>query len=235
MSRKLLVFVVLFVTAVAHGQTSAYAPRSSDSVIDFLSPVDADPLLQQSKTVFVKNGCAYCHGVDLNVRGEAADLRTSAIVAGDVNGNVIGAVLKHGIPQTAKLSPMPQFSDLSEHNIQDIARWIHYARQQSRFVQLTAANQPAGDAHRGEAYFTKTCASCHSAADMTTIVKKKASTEDMRKSLLKPASLNGVQSFKLADLHDEKKNAARLKHGQLLENYSPKDIADLTAYLQTLR
>jgi hypothetical protein len=34
--------------------------------------------------------------------GEAADLLHSGLVGADVDGNLIGAILKNGIPQTAK-------------------------------------------------------------------------------------------------------------------------------------
>ena len=37
-------------------------------------------------------------------------------------------LVRAGIPQTPALSPMPQFSDLSEQQIGDLARWIHHAR-----------------------------------------------------------------------------------------------------------
>ena len=48
---------------------------------------------------------------------------------GDVNGNLIVPLLRAGVPKTLKLSPMPQYSDLSERQLASIVRWIHYARQ----------------------------------------------------------------------------------------------------------
>src|SRR5690348_8167470 len=102
-----------------------------NGVIDFLKPINPDSVLQHDKEIYVLYGCAYCHGVDLQVRnGEAADLLHSTLVGKDNNGDYIGAVLRVGIPQTAKLSPMPQFSDLSDREISDIVDWIHYSRQQ---------------------------------------------------------------------------------------------------------
>jgi hypothetical protein len=38
-------------------------------------------------------------------------------------------LLKAGVPKTLKLSPMPQYSDLSDRQLSDLVRWIHYARQ----------------------------------------------------------------------------------------------------------
>jgi mono/diheme cytochrome c family protein len=228
-------WILLFVVLSKIYAQKQEVERPTGGVVDFLMPLEADPLLQHSKEVYVRNGCAYCHGIDLKVRnGEAADLMHSSIVAGDVDGNILGPLLRQGIPQTAKLSPMPQFSDLSDRNNLDLARWIHHSRQQGRFNELTAVNQPAGNTSAGEAYFQKTCAACHSIAGMAAIVKN-ATPPDLRKRLLKPDSLNGVQSFKLADLHNERQQTGRQRHGNLLENYTPKDIADLTAWLRTLR
>lgn len=88
----------------------------------------SDPTMQHNKEVFVIYGCAYCHGLYLTPVGEAADLRKSTIVGADLNGNLIGKILRNGIPLTAKSSPMPQYSDLNDEEIQAISSYIHYAR-----------------------------------------------------------------------------------------------------------
>ena len=89
----------------------------------------ADAKMQHNKETFVIYGCAYCHGLYLTPVGEAADLRKSTIVGADVNGNLIGKILRNGIPLTAKSSPMPQYSDLKEEEIKAISAYIHYARE----------------------------------------------------------------------------------------------------------
>lgn len=88
----------------------------------------SDAIMQHNKETFVIYGCAYCHGLYLTPVGEAADLRKSQIVGADVNGKLIGKILRNGIPQTAKSSPMPQYSDLKDEEIQAISAYIHYAR-----------------------------------------------------------------------------------------------------------
>jgi len=209
--------------------------RPTGGIVDFLQPIEPDSLIQHSKEVFVKNGCAYCHGVDLKVRnGESANLMTSAIVAGDVDGNVIGPLLRHGIPQTAKLSPMPQFSDLSDRNITDLARWIHYSRQQGRYRDITAAPATGGDAAKGKTAFTQNCASCHTSQQIAAIAKQYPAAT-LRDRAMKPPSLNGVQSYTLAALTDTKTLTARQKHGSLLENTDAASAADLTAYMESLK
>jgi mono/diheme cytochrome c family protein len=116
---------VLLLAAMAAAQTRT--PPHYD--LAYLGPPLADPLLQDAKETYVVMGCAYCHGINLVPRGEAADLRTSPLVAADVDGKVLIPLLKAGVPKTLKLSPMPQYSDLSERQLAQIVRWIHYARK----------------------------------------------------------------------------------------------------------
>ena len=187
--------------------------------------------MQQAKETYVVFGCAYCHGVTLTPRGEATDLTRSALVGSDTNGDRIVALLRAGIPQTAKLSPMPQFSDLSDRQLHDIARYIHYARQESRYRQLVDATLGAGDAAAGKAQFDQQCASCH--ADGLVGIARKYDAPTLRDRLLRPSGLGDVQSFEVAALHDAKMAAARARHNHLLENYTPTNVANLVAYLST--
>jgi hypothetical protein len=120
-----IVAAALLLVSVVHAQKRL--PPEYD--VAYLGPPLADPLLQQAKETYVVMGCAYCHGINLVPRGEAPDLRTSPIVTADVNGSRIIPLLKAGVPKTLKLSPMPQYSDLSERQLAQIVRWIHHARK----------------------------------------------------------------------------------------------------------
>jgi len=224
--------VVLFIATAA----AAQAGNGEKGVINFLEPKLADAVLQHDKEIFVLNGCAYCHGVDLKVRnGEAADLMHSALVAADVDGNLLAPLLRAGIPQTAKLSPMPQFSDLSDHELADIVQWIHYARQDGRYKELTAQGQPSpsGDPAAGKTYFDKNCASCHSMQGDFAAAVAKYPGNALKLQILRPDALQSDPSWRVSDLQDTKKIDARNRHQKLLENYSAQDVANLLAYLQT--
>ena len=137
--RRLLTLGCVLAFAASVAAQSVAVHRSYDTA--FLGKPLADPVLQHAKETYVLFGCAYCHGLNLVARGEAADLMHSALVGRDVNGNVIGPLLRAGIPQTPKLSPMPQFSDLSDGEIAAIVTWIHYARQQG-LAQEAARAKP---------------------------------------------------------------------------------------------
>ena len=199
--------------------------------IEYIGPPLPDPVMQQAKETYVVFGCAYCHGVTLTPRGEAADLMHSALVGADTNGDTIAALLRAGIPRTAKLSPMPQFSDLSDRQLHDIARYIHYARQQGRYREIVEAKTAPGNSAAGESYFAQNCSSCH-AADLNGIGKKydAATTRDR---LLRPSSIESAQPFTPEALSDTRKATARQRHNFLLENFTPAEVANLIAYLQS--
>lgn len=223
--------VIIFVATVA----AAQAGNGETGVINFLEPKLSDPVLQHDKEIYVLNGCAYCHGVDLKVRnGEAADLLHSSVVAADVDGNLLAPLLRAGIPQTAKLSPMPQFSDLSDQELADIVQWIHYARQDGRYKELTEPGQqaPPGDAAAGKAYFDKNCGSCHSKqGDLSSAIAKYPGGV-LKLQLLRPDAFQAVPSWRVSDLQDTNKIDARKQHQRLLENYSAEDVANVLAYLR---
>jgi len=212
------------------GQSTTAAPRP-DYDIDYLGPPLPDPVMQHNKETYVSFGCAYCHGLTLIARGEAADLMHSALVGADVDGSTIVPLLKAGIPQTPKLSPMPQFSDLSDQQLHAIARYIHYARQQGRYREITQSPLPAADAAAGKQFFDGQCATCH-AADLNGIGRKYDEAA-LREHVLRPGSLSVPSSFIVAAMTDSKTAQARQRHNFLLENYTPAQVANLVAYLTT--
>jgi mono/diheme cytochrome c family protein len=237
MSSRSRVYAVLCAATLAAGSAAAQSASMSSQAsarpgydADYIGLPLPDPLMQQAKETYVMFGCAYCHGVTLTPRGEAADLMHSPLVGADTNGDAIAAILRAGIPRTAKLSPMPQFSDLSDRQLHDIARYIHYARQQGRYKEIVEATA-AGDPVAGSSYFLQNCGSCH-AADLNGIAKKYDATA-MRDHLLRPTTLESQQVFTLDALNDTRLATGRQRHGFLLENVSPADVANLIAYLQT--
>src|SRR5436305_15216716 len=123
--RKHFVFIVAVIALPADRLAAQSVPKESYD-FNYIGQLLADPILQKAKETYVLFGCSYCHGLNLVARGEATDLMHSKLVGSDTDGKVIGALVRAGIPQTPALSPMPQFSDLSEQQIGDLARWIHH-------------------------------------------------------------------------------------------------------------
>lgn len=233
MSHRQHLYLLFCGVILAAGSAAAQAPARPGYDVNYIGPPMADPVMQHSKETYVLFGCSYCHGLYLVARGEATDLMHSRLVGSDDNGSVIGPLLRRGIPQTAKLSPMPQFSDLSDQQIADLVRWIHYGRQQGRFKEVMEAKDPGpGQAAAGKAYFEQRCSSCHS--NVATIAKKYDGAA-LKAEILKPHALEAAPSWKLDRLNDTKTAAARQRHGALLENYTAGDVANLMAYLQTVK
>jgi mono/diheme cytochrome c family protein len=195
----------------------------------------ADPLMQQNKETFVLYGCAYCHGIDLVPVGEATDLRTSAIVSADVNANAIGPILRKGIPQTPKSSPMPQFSDLSDREIKGIASYIHYARARSRFADLSHGSDIPGDSEEGKLYFEAICASCHTGSKDLAGIGSRHEASRLREEILHPSSYRNPRSYKIGNADNEEFIEGRRMHQILLENHSEPNVSNLVAYLQMLK
>jgi mono/diheme cytochrome c family protein len=233
--RRVLFLLVALVALGAVGRMAAQSDARPGYDVAFIGPPLADPVMQHNKETYVLYGCAYCHGVNLVPRGEAADLRQSAIVAADVNADQIGAILRAGIPQTAKLSPMPQFSDLSDAEIRAIAAWIHYARARARYDELVQGDGAAGSAAAGAATFAERCASCHATDRDLAGIGGKYDVAGLRAAILEPQAFAAPPSFTLERLDDTRLNTARATHQSLLENYTADTVADLVTYLQTAR
>ncbi len=144
--------------------------------------------LERGRAVYVLNHCHFCHGVDLTqATMGAANLSQSPFVGADEDGNMIGPLVKAGLPnlQTA----MPSYAELTSEEIVDLARYIHFLRQQARFTELSRlADTPAGDRTAGEAYFNgaANCRSCHSVTGDLAGIGRKYDTATLRARLLRP-------------------------------------------------
>ena len=225
----------LLLCGVLLSTDSVTAQSRSDYDYAFIGDPLPDPVMQQNKETYVLYGCAYCHGINLKPVGEATDLRTSPLVSADVDANAIGPLLRVGIPQTPKSSPMPQFSDLSDREIRAITAYIHYARAQARYQDLTKEPPSAGDAAAGRTYFEQNCASCHTGPRDLAGIGSKYEAVALRNQVLEPARFHTPASFRLDHRNDAEVNAGRVKHQALLENYTEPDVKNVVAYLQALK
>jgi cytochrome c5 len=212
------------------GSAAAQQRAGAEYDVAYLGQPLADPVAQLNKETYASFGCHYCHGLNLVPRGEAPDLRRSALVGRDVNGDLLVPLLRKGIPQTAALSPMPQYADLSDLQLHAIADWIHYARQRDRIRTISEAKLAPGDPAAGKTFFDKSCASCHTGGFAD--VGKKYDATALRAQILEPKALAGPPSYKLDAMANAQRNTARQRHGSLLENYTAADVANLVAYLQ---
>ena len=184
--------------------------------------------LERGRKLFVLSSCHFCHGVDLTQTNMgSADLLHSPIVGADHDGNLIGPIVKAGLPNLQ--TSMPSFYDLSDQEIVYLARYVHYLRQQGRYKELMAADLSTGNADAGKSYFNGSggCSKCHSAAGDLAGIASRYDAKTLRSKFLMP---NGTARKEGVTL-----TGAAQQHLYLLENYDPSDVADVMAYLGRLR
>ena len=108
--------------------------------------------------------CGFCHGPD--ARGASGpDLIRSALVNHDVNGNLIGPVIRNGRPEKG----MPAFP-LTDAQVHEIVNFLHaearlaYSVSQRVPTEYPASKLLVGSAAAGKTYFNGQgrCAECHS-------------------------------------------------------------------------
>jgi mono/diheme cytochrome c family protein len=211
---------VALLPAAAGGQALAGKPDAGGMP----APTAA---LERGRTVYVLNTCHFCHGVDLaKATMGAAVLMYSPLVGADENGNVIGTIVRAGIPNLQ--TSMPSYPDLTNQEIEDLAAYIHFLRQLGRHKELTAAAAVAGDAATGRTYFAANCASCHSVTGDLKGLGSKYDAATLRRRVLGPRP-------PAAEVADAAVAAGRRRHLKLLEGYTDDDVTNLVAYLSTVR
>jgi cytochrome c oxidase cbb3-type subunit III len=161
---------------------------------------DSDDIRQQQanaasasagKTVFQQN-CGFCHGPD--GRGASGpDLIRSALVSHDVNGNLIGNIVRNGRPQKG----MPAFA-FSDVQIRQIADFLH---SEARIASTVARRVPleypvqkllVGNAQAGQAYFDGAgkCSQCHSPTGDLAHIATKYKPIDLQGRIAFPSGAN---------------------------------------------
>jgi cytochrome c oxidase cbb3-type subunit III len=126
-------------------------------------------VIARGKGLYESN-CAACHGIDLRGGQQGGpNLLRSQLVLGDKDGEQIMPVVQRGRPNPrAGAPPMPPFP-LPPDDIKAIAEYFHsvlaLAGAQGRPPEgevVPPERVLVGDAAAGQAYFSATCATCHS-------------------------------------------------------------------------
>jgi cytochrome c oxidase cbb3-type subunit 3 len=215
--------VWLLALASAFGQNSAAKSGAKPDAGGYPAPTTK---LERGRTVYVISSCHFCHGIDLTGAAMgAADLMHLPLVGRDEDGNLIGPIVRAGLPnlQTA----MPQYPDYTPQQISDLAAYVHYLRQQGRYRELTAATEAksSGDAKAGAEYFggAGKCGECHSVSGDLAGIGRRYDPAALRRRTLWPGPETATS---------EGASAGMAAHLKLLERYSDMDVRNLMAYLQ---
>lgn len=150
--------VSLLVSAAAQAQTQTFSKE----------------LIEHGHQYFEQN-CAFCHGRDAQGGETGPDLTRSKIVATDVRGDQIGALVRAGRVDKG----MPAFN-ISNADLDGLAAFLHTQKTMAESMKggrkgVDVSDLQTGNAEAGKAYFNGagTCAQCHSASgDLAGIANK---------------------------------------------------------------
>lgn len=129
--------------------------------------------------------CAFCHGRDATGGAGGMDLTRSELIAQDVRGDRIGAVLRDGRSDKG----MPAFAALSSAERDSIVAFLHAqqlaaASQSGGRRAVDLADLQTGDAAAGGKYFDAHCRSCHTGPrDLTGIASRMEGLALLRRML----------------------------------------------------
>lgn len=157
---------ILWATALLAGVAfaSAQTPTLGAPGAGAAATPEYSPALVQSGSALFQKNCAFCHGRDAGGGETGPDLTASKLVAADVGGDKIGAVVRDGRSDKG----MPQFN-LSASQIASLAAFIHSQKALAESRQgnrrgVTVADLQTGNVEAGRRYFNGAggCSTCHS-------------------------------------------------------------------------
>jgi cytochrome c oxidase cbb3-type subunit III len=188
--RRLLLGIILLLgpwvvkTTAQQPGSSSQAGGESQQKATTESKYPAE-LVEQGATLFQQR-CAFCHGRDAAGGETGPDLTRSKLVASDVDGEKIGAVVRNGRPEKG----MPPF-DVADEQVAGLAAFIHTQRKNARSRPggrkgVDASDLQTGNAQAGKQYFEGAggCAKCHSpTGDLAGIANRHQGLELERRML----------------------------------------------------
>jgi len=151
--------------ALLLAQTAARAPGTASPAKATATAAnkDAPDLVQKGNSLF-RQQCSFCHGRDAGGGETGPDLTRSKLVAADINGDKIGAVVRNGRADKG----MPRF-DFSDSQIAALVAFIHGQRNNALTRKggrrgVDVSDLQTGNSEAGKEYFNGAggCATCHS-------------------------------------------------------------------------
>jgi mono/diheme cytochrome c family protein len=210
------------VTVWLHVAVMAQQPTGPRDAGGYPAP---SPELERGRAVYVLNHCHFCHGVDLtrSVMG-ATDLMRSGLVAADTDGSLISPVVRAGKPNLQ--TSMPSYAELTDIEIREMSRYIHFLRQSGRYRELTTEPLGEGEATAGGELFARQCLRCHARSGDLQGIATRFSDQVLRDRMLRPMAASAPPAVTSG-------NDGHRQHGILLERLTEADVRNLVAYLQS--
>ncbi|MGD8339614.1 MAG: c-type cytochrome [Gammaproteobacteria bacterium] len=125
----------------------------------------APDLVASGRGIFAAQ-CGFCHGLDTGGGSGGPDLTRSDLVARDVRGDLIGAVVRAGRPEAEV--PMPAFPALGGDDLAAVVAFVHDQKSRAESVEggrraVSPEDVQSGNIRAGRRFFERNCVECHSA------------------------------------------------------------------------
>ena len=177
---------LIFSFGFSSGVIGAPLPRAEKAAPQEKPAKDA-AAVDRGRTLF-EQSCGFCHGRDAT-GARAPDLVRSPLVAHDVNGNLIGEVIRHGRPDKG----MPPIATMTDEQVAEIAAFLHARALQAIESAGVPRSYPVeklltGNADTGKAFFNGAggCADCHSPTGDLAAIATKYSPIELEANMLYP-------------------------------------------------
>lgn len=164
----------IFLFGFSNGGTTWARPAAAEKAAAQETRANGTAAVDRGRPLFGQF-CGFCHGPDATgARGP--DLVRSPLVAHDVNGNLIGEVIRQGRPDKG----MPPAASITDEQVADIAAFLHARAAEAVQSAGVPRSYPVeklltGNADAGKAFFNGAggCKNCHSpTGDLAGIASK---------------------------------------------------------------
>jgi cytochrome c oxidase cbb3-type subunit III len=153
--------------------------------------VESQTAVEQGQALF-RSSCAFCHGLD-GKGANGPDLVRSPLVSHDVNGDLIGQVIRNGRVDKG----MPSFAAMKPEQMSQIAAFLHHqarvALHSSRLQgDYSLTRMMTGNVLAGKAFFDGAggCAQCHSVTGDLAGIAKKYQPLELQRKMIYPNSMS---------------------------------------------
>ena len=181
-----LSLALIFLFGPSHRALRAQLP-AQEKAAEQEKPAKDSAAVDLGRTLF-EQSCGFCHGPDATgARGP--DLVRSPLVAHDVNGNLIGEVIRQGRPDKG----MPPMATMTDEQVVDIAAFLHARAAKAIESSGVPRFYPVeklltGNADTGRALFNGAggCKNCHSPTGDLAAIATKYSPIELEAHMLYP-------------------------------------------------
>ena len=208
-----LSLALIFPFGFSSSAIGAPCPRAEKAVAQE-KPAKDTAAVDRGRMLF-EQSCGFCHGPDATgARGP--DLVRSPLVAHDVNGNLIGEVIRHGRPDKG----MPPIATMTDEQVADIAAFLHARALEAIESAGVPRSYPVeklltGNADTGKAFFNGAggCKNCHSPTGDLAAIATKYSPIELEAHMLYPGGRQATaQATAVVSLPSGEQIKGRLVH-----------------------